>query len=44
MKFFGGNEIYGKCVISTGMVCEMIPSVSKLVVFSFEDKKGPFKG
>ena len=39
MKIFGGNEIYGKYVISTGMVYEMIFSVSKLAVFSFEDKK-----
>ena len=39
MKFFGGNEIYEKCVISTRMVYEMVFSVSKLVVLSFEDKK-----
>ena len=39
VKFFGGNEIYEKCVISTRMVYEMVFSVSKLVVLSFEDKK-----
>ena len=37
-KFFEGDENYGKGAITTGMVFEMIFSVSNLIFFCFEDK------
>ena len=37
-KFFEVDENYGKGAITTGMVFEMIFSVSNLILFCFEDK------